>query len=123
MATLRFTKDQLIEALEARREWAQQLDAANLAKHQAEEKAALAKFRQECKEALKWDYQTAKSNWFRVGKVDRPHCPSSLVASLDRHLNQVKASYQTRYTISESGGWSQVHHLLTHDETIKTEMC
>ena len=123
MATLRFTKDQLIEALEARREWARRIDADNLANHQKEEKAALAKFKQGCRDALKWDYQTAKENWFQVERVNRPRCPNSLEANLDRQLSQVKASCQIRYTINDRGSWSEVHHLLTHDETIKAEMC
>lgn len=126
MATLRFTRDELIAALEARRPWAERLDAEHLAEHQKAEKAYLARFRAACREAVKWDYETAKAKYFTVlenSRFGRPECPTSLVAGLDRHLNMIKASRQKSFAISDSGGWSRVFHLLTHDDAIKAEMC
>ena len=126
MATLRFKREELIEALEGRRAWAEEIDARNLAEHQKAEKEYLAKFKAACREAAKWDYATAKRHHFEVmddNSWDRPRCPQSIVAKLDANLNTVKASYQSRYTIADGGGWSQVFYLLTHDETIKAEMC
>ena len=129
MAILRFARDELIEALEGRREWAERLDAEHLAEHQRAEKAFLAKFRASCREAVKWDYQTAKEHYFQVmegvGRYGsgQPNCPSSLVAKLDRNLSVVRASRQKTFQVSDGGAWSSVYYLLTHDETIKAEMC
>lgn len=131
MSVLRFSsKADLIEALEARRPWAERLDAEHLAKHQKDEQAHLRRFREACREAARWDYATAKTHSFKAGVVnDRgfsvypPDCPRSLVASLDQQLNIVRATRQERFQISPEGVWSRVHHLLTHDETITAEMC
>lgn len=123
MTVLRFNRDQLLEALEARKGWAAEIDAENLATHAKDEKAALVEFRAKCREALKWDYKTAKGNYFSVEKITRPYCPNSLVSDLDRHINHIVASRQVRFVISESGAWSRVHYLLTHDRTIKPDLC
>lgn len=129
MSTLRFNRDELIESLEARRSWAERLDAKQKLEHHKAERAYLASFRAACREAAKWDYQTAKLNRFEVfrdhwgSRQHQPSCPSSVVASLDRYLNQIRASRQKSFLVSESGNWSPVHYLLTYDETIKSEMC
>ncbi len=126
MSTLRFNRDELIDALEKRRPWAERLDAEHLAKHKRDEKEYLAKFRAACREAAKWDYETAKAHYFTVmenSRYGRPDCPASLVAGLDRNLNLVRASRQKTFTLSEGGDWSRMFYLLTYDETIKTEMC
>lgn len=126
MSYLRFTKEQLLNALEARRPWAEKYDADRLAEHQKAEKAFLAEFKAACREAAKWDYATAKEHRFEpFGKKhwDHPTCPRSMVASLDEHLNIIRATGQKSFMVSPRGEWSRLHHLLTHDETIETEMC
>lgn len=126
MSTLRFTRAELLEAIEARRSWAEHLDAQNLAKHLKDEKAYLAKFRAACREALKWDYETAKVRRFNVlypGRSLSPDCPRSLVAGVDRYLNTIGATRQKSFSISVGGAWSGLFDLLTRDETVKDEMC
>lgn len=125
MTVLRFNRDQLIEALEARRHWAEKLDKKRLAKHARDEAAHLAAFHAGCRAALKWDYATAKGNYFRtsMGKSSMPSCPRSLVAQLDASLNSIFATRQERFVIDDRGTWSTLHYLLTFDERIKAEMC
>src|SRR5688572_16632051 len=98
MPQLRFTREQLIDALEGRRAWAEQYDAKKLAGHRADEKAYLAEFRRACREAAKWDYETIKQNHGEVKLRDKkdwrwgpPSCPSMTVAELDRSLSVVHA--------------------------------
>lgn len=56
-------REELIEALEARRQWAQRLDASALRKHEAHERRFLAAWRKGCSAAAKWDYETLKANY------------------------------------------------------------
>lgn len=143
MTTLRFTKDGLIEALEERRAWAERTDKERMKAHVEAERAYLRAFRENvrkaCAEAVKWSYAEAKDNGFDPSKVlhrtgryyrsefvpdlDRPSCPSSRVASLDNQLNIIRASRQSVFNVGSNGQWSRVFFLLTHDDTIETEMC
>lgn len=128
---LRFTKEQLIERLEARRPWAQRLDAAALVEHRKAEKTYLVDFRAICREALKWDYEQVKEHGGTVRIEDRanygrrpPSCPSLTEARLDRELAVVRAMRDgARVVIKEGGGWALIWWLLTHDESIKDEAC
>lgn len=132
MGQLRYTKEQLIDALEARRPWAEQYDAKKLAGHRAEEKAYLAEFRRTCREAAKWDYETIKKNRGEVKLRDNdrdwrwgpPNCPSMTVGELDRQLAIVRALRdKAQVTVSDNGQWSRIFFLLTHDENIVSEAC
>lgn len=120
---LRYTQKELIEALEARRQWAERLDATHLAAHRAAEKKALQDFRAKCREAIRWDYPTLKKEMFRVSVDQRPYCPLSVVTSLNATIRVVKASRQARFTIASTGTWHRAFYLLTHDENAKVEMC
>ena len=126
---LRFTKDQLIEALEARRPWAERTDQERLAAHQKAERQYLTDFRAACRDASKWTYEQAKANYFEVRKRGRfdygskPSCPESRVAQIDRWLNIIRASRQSKFIIGERGGYAKVFHLLTHDDALQAEMC
>lgn len=74
MSTLRFTRVQLVAALEARRPWAERVDAERLSAHQRDEREFLTRFRFACREAAKWDYETAKGPLLRGmgGSVTEP---------------------------------------------------
>lgn len=126
MTTLVFhKKQQLVDALEARRRWAERLDAKRLWAHSKTEAKALRDFRALCAAAQKWDYETLKSEDFRFSLPynDRPRCPTSVVAQLDRLLSDLKLTRQERFTLDNRGLWSGAHHLLTFDENAKPEMC
>lgn len=123
MSRLRFTREQLLEALEARRPWAERYDADNLKTHQRAEKEALAAFRAKCREAAKWTYSQAVEAGRYSLSLERPHCPASAVALLERNLTYVKTSGQKTYMVTERGDWSRLFWVLTHDETIKSDVC
>lgn len=122
---LRFTAEQLIEALEARRPWAEALDARNLRQHTKDEKEYLKTFRAACREALTWDYDQAKKHWFQVGKRNglppEPDCPPSYVVRIEEYLRVVRTS--ERYQVKPRGEWARLHHLLTYDPDEKAELC
>lgn len=122
--TLRMTREQLIEALEERRPWAEQLDARNLAEHQRAEADFLKQFRAACREAAKWTYEEAKEHGFNVGlngnSSSAPSCPRSVSAQLDAAIRWAairwaRADKRVRVTLRPDNSGS-VHWLLTHDE-------
>lgn len=127
--TLRFTKDDLIDALEGRRKWAEAGDDLAVKKHLADEKAWHRKFTARCRELAKMSYPELKEigdrgsyNYFR--DVDStPRCPMSRVAKLDRQLNIVRAARQATFAVSSGGQWSDAFWLLTHDDEIHADIC
>lgn len=125
MATLRFTRDELIQALEARRGWAEKFDAKKLAEHQKAEAKALKDFHAKCEQALKCDYKAAKSKWRRGHSIyfDPPTCPTSTLENLKKYLRYVKTSGAKTYVVTDRGEWSSMFFILTHDENAKSEMC
>ena len=127
---LRFSKRaDLIAALEARRPWAEALDAKVLAEHQAAEKAWWKENQRRCREFLKLGFDDAKAVGFtpffrRSASVyasdSPPSCPRSIVAQLDRHLGLLAVTRQDRFSISPEG-WGSMFWLLTHDEDAAPE--
>jgi hypothetical protein len=122
---IRMSRVELLAALEACRSWARKTDRENLREHRAAEKAALKKFHDACREALKWDYETAKG---KTQYRDRPHldtlsCPISQEARLDALIAPVKLSKQTTYTISNDGALRGVYEFLTRDVNDRKDVC
>jgi hypothetical protein len=68
-------KSELLDRLEDRLKAAQAEDAKAKKKHEADERAALVKFRENIRSAMSWDYTTAKRKGFRAGLDDGPNCP------------------------------------------------
>lgn len=126
MTILQFTREQFVDALEARRPLLQRKDAANLAAHKKAEAACLKQFREQCREAARWDYETAKAKMFTVSidRYHRPQCPRSLVVKLDEQIRIARATQAKNVRVGQSGQWSAAFWLLTmpeHDEP--AEMC
>ena len=123
---LRYTREQILEVIAERRPVAEAIDLRRLAEHKNAEKEFLKRFRAACREAAKWDYDTAKANHFTPAfdrHRGRPECPRSLVASLDKHVNLIRMSRQKTFIIGESGQWSALYHALTFDPDATPEMC
>lgn len=127
---LRYTKDQLLDALEARRPWAEDGDRVAKRKHEADEKTWHKAFVARCRELAKMSYAEVKdldngyrSRGYFQGVPDRPSCPTSRVAKLDKAINLVNAARQATYQVSPSGMWSDVFWLLTFDDTINPDIC
>lgn len=133
LPSLHMTREQLLEALEARRPWADRVDTRALAKHQRAEKAYLTAFRSACRAALKWDYDKVKENYGQVeiqpgrraSRSNAPSCPVSITAKLEAAIEFVKKDHRKTVTIGRSGEWSAVHWLLTYDENAskKATLC
>lgn len=126
LPAIRFTqKAQLIEALEARRPWAEQYDAKRLAAHQKAEKDAMRQVRDRCKAVARMTYEElCAEDGYRLVKFDRPDCPTSAVDSLDEILRTITVSHQESFTISaDDYRTARIHHLLTHDENARAVMC
>jgi hypothetical protein len=115
---LTFTKEELLAALESKRATYEALDKAALAQHKKEEVAYLAKFKQSCRDALKWTYEEAKSHRFEVNRKSYDHgpsCPHSKVSQLDRVIASVRLSPKRTMTVSPDGNNSDVYRALTLD--------
>lgn len=115
-------RDDLVAALKARLPWARALDKRRKAEHAAAERDYLDAFKARCRDALKWSYADFKRANFEIEAPyrDRPSCPSMLVPQVEEALRSLALSSQRKFTI-KSG--HQLHHLLTFDETAKTEAC
>lgn len=133
---LTYTKAELLEALDHRRLLAVEQDAAALAEHQRQEKQCLANFRRACREALKWDYDTAKGSDFnparlmedsfegRYGRfVNSPSCPPSIVSKIDSLVAMIEKLRQDRFVLSRGGKWAVAYSLLTDDVPQITGLC
>ncbi len=128
---LRFSKRaDLIAALEARRPWAEALDAKVLAEHQAAEREWWKENQRRCRAFCKLGFEEAKAAGFvpdlsrpaspgsRYRDSTPPSCPRSVVERLDYQLRILHASRQQQFTISaeHGSGWGSTFWLLTHDE-------
>lgn len=129
---LRFnSQQQLIDALESRRGFWQDIDATTLKEHQAREREQLVEFRDKCRafgkmnlKDLKARAQETSRNYPRLEVAMRgEYCPRSMVSSLDSAINVIRVSGQKSYRISRSGSWSDVHHLLTYDPNTNKDLC
>lgn len=128
---LRFnTRAQLVEALKARRGWAEAHDAAQAAEHRAAENEVIKKFRDECRVFGKLNLIQLKS---AMESLDRhslntslPSCPMSAVTMLADALAALAITKQEKFTLN--GDYKDViyraHWLLTaSDEPRKATVC
>lgn len=121
-----FSKQGLLDALEARRAWAVALDKKLIAKHAAAEKKSLVEFREKCRAALKWTYEEMKvktgygNRLFELPR--RPDCPRSAASMLEHALLEVSRDGRSRYRITEKA-FRNIHYLLSYDETAKPDVC
>jgi hypothetical protein len=131
---LTYTKEALLEKLASLRPAAEKRDKAAIAKHKKEEAAYLKRFHAACREALKWDYETAKSSGFNArvtesndygGKnsVSAPRCPSEETNTLERLISLVNYSHQQRFMVTARGKFSEIYDLLTADIVAEKDVC
>lgn len=81
----------IIEILQRNLKLAKVQDAAVVKKHKAAEEVHMSRFRTKLREALTWDYQTAKGNNFESERVyNPPACPLLEAADIDRWLRIMK---------------------------------
>jgi hypothetical protein len=117
MTQIILDKPALIARLEEQRREAVAYDKAALAVHREAEAAYLAKFRDKCREAVKWDYATVKdAASFRGVCIDvdeRPSCPAGMTTRIDRAVRQVELSQTSRYTLNPTGVHANLYALVT----------
>lgn len=123
---LRFsTKAKLVEALEARRSWAEQHDTLTAAKHQSDEQEMLDAIRlQAAKVAdmtspqLKRTIMSRSKEYRKLIEPVLPSCPMSAVTMIEEALDYLTATGQERFVFK--GGRSDpvqhVYWLLTHTD-------
>ena len=118
---MRFTRDQLLEQLRGQLGKAVLYDKEQKALHKKAEKEALERFRASLREALKWDYATARKNWFSVKETNRPSCPDSMETTVRRAIAMVERSAQKTYTVSDNS-WL-IWTALTFDMPKRKDVC
>ncbi|MGE3835975.1 MAG: hypothetical protein AB7H43_14505 [Acidimicrobiia bacterium] len=117
---IRMTREQLIEALEARRPILKATDADRLRQHKADEAAWLKAYRARLREMLKLPYEQAKHrrdvSWEDNRRYSSPpSCPASLEVRLDELLRHLATMRQERMVLSADGAWRSCFELLTFD--------
>lgn len=142
---LNMKREDLLAKLEALRPAAAKADADALAKHKAEEREYLKRWkaavRKGVAEALKWDYETAKKRRFEVdirvpvtdadhedrkgyrNSLTSPTCPPSRVNRLERCIALIERSTQARFRIQDSGMYRAVYRELTADVPMPEGLC
>lgn len=118
------SKESLLQALAARRPWAEKLDAKIKQQHAKAEQKCLKEFQKRIKAASKWDYADLKKNDFEVqmNYRERPDCPISFVSELDKAISQVANDGRSRFNITIHN-FPTVLFVLTHDENAKQDVC
>jgi hypothetical protein len=128
---LRFSKDQLLVALRALLPIAKKQDTEAIKQHAIDEKAHLKAFKEACRDALKWDYQTASNRGFTAHVRDgstlfrksRPSCPMKREDHLNRLIAMVERSERKRYSISQGGQNQGLFYELTRDMPKEKDVC
>jgi len=118
------SKEALLEALEARRSWAEKLDVKSTREHAKAELKCVNEFRKRLKDAVNWDYKQLKAHNFEV-EIDytfRPECPISYVSELDNAIAQVKNDGRSKFRIT-SNNFPKVLFVLTYNENAKQDVC
>jgi hypothetical protein len=128
---LRFNqRKQLVDALEARRSFAEKHDAAKARKHRSDEDEVLKKFRERCRSLGRLNLVRLKDEVeqmeYREMQCSLPNCPMSAVTMLDEALAVLKITKQESFTLN--GDYKDViahaHWLLTAtDEPRKATVC
>lgn len=128
---LRFnTRKQLIDALEARRSWAEKHDDAQARAHRRDEDEKLKEFRGQLRELGRMNLVQLKDAVENRGRgefyCNLPSCPASAVTLLDDALAALAVTRQERFTLS--GAFNdpiyRAHWLLTcSDEPRKATVC
>jgi hypothetical protein len=123
-----YKKDALLEALNALLPIARKQDAEAVKKHKADEKVFLQKFREACREALKWDYETAKNMHFSFRReafssYDRPTCPRRREDTVQRAIDLVTRSPAEKFRIHDSGQYAFIYRVLTEDVKQEKAVC
>ena len=96
------TREALLERLADRLKAAKAEDARLLAEHKKEEAKSLITFRKNLRDAMKWNYETAKKKYSGVS-LDRLSCPMIQANFITRVIASVKLeTRKSSFVISEN---------------------
>ena len=139
MVPLKFkSKAELLAAIEALRPRAREHDAAAKIKHAKDEKAYLKAWKAAVREALKWDYATAKRHGFKISVTDpgvgedyfgvrhAPACPTMREHRVDEALSIVghMAEFTRPIEVHQlSSKYRRLWGVLTMNTPEKPEVC
>jgi hypothetical protein len=125
MATISISREELLAKLAQAKVKADREDAKAAARHEKEEQAALKRFRDQLREALKWDYKTTKQNYFRVGsRNDFPSCPMRHATRIEIAIEQIKLDTRKgRFHLNENSDWYKAAMWLPESERPKASVC
>lgn len=124
MATISITREELLAKLNDAKARAERHDAATAKAHKKDEAAALAKFREKLREALKWDYGTAtkKLEWRGV-ELKRPTCPLRQASRIELAIKQVEMDGRKRFNLKTTTDWINAASWLPESERPKASVC
>lgn len=124
--TITMTKEALIAKLADRLAAAKKEDARAVELHRKDEQRALAKFKDRCRAALRWDWKTCKKNGCEVelGYRERPSCPTSEAALIAPVLHMVKMdTRKSPFSVSDKSDIGMAINWLPKSERINTSVC
>ena len=125
-------RDELVAELKRIRPLIAAEDKRKVQEHREQEREFLKQFRAACREAARWDYETAKNNSFAVRvnarvpgtfRFGRPECPTPQAEVLDRVLALLAKTGVKRFTITPNGRYSDIYRLLTFDVPTTKAVC
>lgn len=123
---LMIKKDDLLKKLRGMLPAAKKKDEKALAAHKKEEEAHLQKLKVVWKEALKWDYETAKKNRFdprgRAGFYG-PTCPPSETSRLEQLIFMVERTQMSKFSVKKFGKYHSIYLILTAGQPEVKELC
>jgi hypothetical protein len=119
------SKAALILHLAERLKLAKAEDASVLKDHRKAEQETLIEFRAKLREALKWDYKTAKSKYFSVKEQSKPSCPRSQAAAIYQELRSVQLDTRKseQFRISPNTDLYNAVNWLPASERTKPDLC
>jgi hypothetical protein len=124
MATISISRDELMAKLLEAKAKADKEDEKAADKHKREETAALVAFRAAIREALKWDYETAKRRYMRVQLDRTPSCPSRVARPIELAIAQVKMDNRKGpYRLSHVSDWYKAASWLPASDRPKESVC
>jgi hypothetical protein len=121
--TITMKKADVLKRLNERLADAEAYDAEQLKKHKADEVKALAKFRAQLRHALKWDWETAKKNYFDVRFREQPTCPTRSTGPIKGAINMVSFASADRLQIRDGTDLHRAVFWVRPDKREKSNLC
>lgn len=115
------SKQEFIDALEARRGFWHGYDHEQRQKHEAEEQAWLESSRAKLRRALEMDYTELKEA--RLYLESTPSCPVLMEEKINKLLRVLAATQGKGFNVGPSGVWSDAYTILSHDPYSPKTVC